>query len=333
MKQPRSPLKQTIDEQRVRMWYSWLRWCSGEPTAYALERRLLPEGFAHTVDGALSHRNRMLHYRDGKHVPRPNLVERAEILYPGGRALLEHPYWEILDPNQDVSACADAWLMRLAPDVQRIIFRPRRSAIEVRARRNTLTTAPLQPLEKLGTFDALAATALLMREALRADDARNARYCAMSFWRLLLVISSLHPFCNLLPAIAELADKALLHQVVYRDEQVSIGSIAILNYEAILNRYCPSESEDSASKLKFASWVNARLSLIRGEKHIDLLLAFHLPVVATPALQANPQRHAHFLHMQRARETAFNYCSSGLWQHQSFKDYKSGDAPPILSST
>jgi hypothetical protein len=303
------------------MWYAWLRWRSGGATTYALEKRLLPEGFARRTDGALSHRNRMLHYRDGKHVPRPYLVERVEALYPGGRALLEHPYWEILDPDRDVFACADAWLMRLGADVQRIIFRPRRSAFDVRARRNVLTTAPLHPLEKLGTFDALAATALLMREALCADDAGNARYCAMSLWRLLLVISSLHPFRDLLPAMAELADKALLHRVVYRDEQVSIASVAILNYEAILSRYCPYESVDGASKLKYASWVDARLSLLRGKANMGLFPAFQLPVVATPALQADPKRYAHFLHVQRLRDSAFEYFSTGAWQHKSFSDY------------
>lgn len=304
------------------MWYAWLRWRSGETTAYALEKRLLPDGFARTVGGTLSHRNRMLHYRDGKHVPRPNLVERAEVLYPGGRALLEHPYWEILEPDHDVSTCADAWLMRLEADVQRIIFRPRRAAVHVRARRNAITTASLQSLEKLGTFDALAATALLMREALSAGDAGNARYCAMSFWRLLLVISSLHPFRDLLQAMVELADKALLHRVVCRDEQVSIASVAILNYEAILSNYCPYELVDSASKQKYVNWVNARLSLVQGKVNMGLFPAFQLPVVATPALRADPKRYAYFLHVQQLRDLALKYCSTGAWQYKSFSDYK-----------
>lgn len=43
-----------------------------------------------------------------------------------------------------MSVCANAWLTRLGADVQRILFRPRRSAIDVRVRRSSLTTAPLR---------------------------------------------------------------------------------------------------------------------------------------------------------------------------------------------
>ncbi|MEY2152035.1 hypothetical protein AB7849_14100 [Rhodanobacter sp. 115] len=320
MRRTRNPQRRTIDGQRVRVWYGWLCRFSGSLTAYRLEKQLVPEGFARAADGTLSHRNRMIRYRDGKHVPRPTLVERAEALFPGGRALLEHPYWEILDPDRNVSACADEWLARLGVDVQRILFMPRRSVVDFRPARRTLTSVPLRYLEDLGTFEALAATALLVREALHAGDARCARRCAVTFWRLLLVISSSLPFYDVLLNMAKLADEALLHRVVYRGEQVSLTSVAIWNYETVLDRYCLVQQMDSTLKPGHVSWVKARLSMIRGDKGIDLQWAFRLPVVATSALQADPERHARYLREQTVRQMAFDYCSTDLWQRRSFVD-------------
>lgn len=121
--------------------------------------------------------------------------------------------------------------------------------------------------------------------------------------------------------MTELADKTLLQQVVYRNEQVSLASADILSYEAVLNRYFPPEQTDGASKQKYTRWVNARLSMIRGEGNIDLLTAFQLPVVATPLLQVDRMRYAHFLRVQRVQNMAFDYCSEGLWECLSFKDY------------
>ncbi len=320
MRQARNPLRRAIDEQRVRLWYGWLCRFSGCLKAYALEKQLVPEGFTRAADGTLSHRNRMIRYRDGKHVPRPTLVERAEEFFPGGRALLEHPYWEILDPDRNVSACADAWLACLGADVQRLLFMPRRSVVDFRPARRTLTSVPLRQLEDLGTFEALAATALLVREALHVGNARRARRCAVTFWRLLLVISSSLPFYDVLPNMAKLADEALLHRVVYRGEQVSLTSVAIWDFETVLHRYCLTQQIDSALKPGHVNWVKVRLSLIRGNKGIDLIWAFRLPVVATSSLQANPEKHARFLREQTVRQMAFEYCSTDLWQRRSFVD-------------
>lgn len=92
-------------------------------------------------------------------------------------------------------------------------------------------------MENLGTFEALAAAALLLRETLHVGNALRAHYCAASVWQLLLLIGSSTPCFEVLPAMAELADKALLNQVVHRGEQVASTSVTIRRYENLLRSY------------------------------------------------------------------------------------------------
>lgn len=320
MNRSRSPLRRDIDEQRVQLWYDWLRFRSRGSTAYALEKQLVPEGFAHAADGSLSHRNRMIRYREGKHVPRFDLVARAETRFPGGRALLEHPYWEILDPDRDVAVDAGAWLARLGADVQRLMVMPSRFVVDHVAKRRPITSVSLRQLENLGTFEALAATALLLRETLQTGNTLRAYNCAASFWRLLLLIGSSVPFFDVLPAMAELADKALLRQVVHRGEQVALTAVPIRRYESLLRGYCLAREDRGTLGPDHASWVRERLLLIRGKKGFDVQQAFRVPVIATPALQADPEKHVRFLQDQTVRRMALDYCTSDRGAQRVFID-------------
>lgn len=312
-------MRRSIDRQRVQLWYGWLHHHSSGTSAYALEKQLLPEGFAHASDGTVSHRNRMSRYRDGKHVPRRDLVARAEMLFPGGQALLDHPYWEILDPDRALFINAGPWLARLGADVQRLMLKSGRAIGDHRAQRRTTTSISLRQMENLGTLDALAATALLLREALQIGNASRALYCASSFWRLLLLIGSSVPFVELLPAMAELADEALLHQVVYQGKQVTLASVPIRRYESLLSDYCLDLEDAGKLRPDHDSWTRARLLLIRGMKGHDFLHAFRVPVVATPALRADPEKYARFLRDQIVCRMAFGYCGSTRWANRNFE--------------
>ena len=320
MNRSRSLLRRDIDEQRVQVWYCWLRQLSKGSTAYALEKQLVPDGFTRATDGSLSHRNRMTRYRDGKHVPRSDLVERAEARFHGGRALLEHPYWEILDPDREVSVCAGTWLSRLGAEVQRLMYVPSRFVVDHVAKRRSFTSVSLRQLENLGTFEALAATALLLRETLQAGNALRAHYCAASFWRLLLLIGSSVPFFEVLPAMAELADRALLHQVVHRGEQIAITAVPIRRYKSLLRSYCLAREDQGLMRPDHASWVRERLLLIRGKKGFDIQHAFRVPVIATSDLQADPEMYVHFLQDQVVRRMALDYCTNARWEHRIFID-------------
>lgn len=195
-------------------------------------------------------------------------------------------------------------------------------AADLAITRRKVTRVTLRQLENVGTFEALAATALVLREAQEADHAALAFDCARSFWRLLLIGSST-PFVEYLPELTQLAASALLDRVQYRGEQVAIGTAPIRGYEHVLRCYCLAREDEGQLEPDWTSWVRERLLLIRGTKGFDLLYALQLPTVATPELQGDPTRYRTFLREQIMRIKAFDYFTDRRWAKRSFLDDKS----------
>lgn len=316
----RSPLRRRIDQLRVQLWFCWIQHRSRRATLYALEKQLVADGFTRNADGALSHRHRMPRYAQGKHVPRADLVARAEVLFPGSRALLEHVYWQILDPDREVVIHRNAWLSGLGPEVQRVLYRPTRMASEFVGRRQKTSRRLLRQLENLGSFDALAATALLLREALGEGRDALAYQCAESFWVLLLLILSTTPFIDYLPGMTRLAGDALLDQVHHRGERVAIASAPTDIYERLLRGYCLGQEDAGKLGPDWESWVRERLKLIRGTKGFDLLFAFRLPTDARDALRTDPARYREFLKDAFVRWKALDYITDPRWAKRPFME-------------
>lgn len=329
MSHARSPLRQRIDQQRVLLWYRWIHDASHGATCYALEKRLMPEGFARTAQGAWSHRNRMAQYAQGKHVPRPDLVKRAEGIFPGSQALLEHAYWQIIDAGFDLLEHRRSWVDGLGAEVRRILYQPTQRASDLVAKRRRTTRLPLRQLENLGTFEALAATALLLREAQAENNDSLAFDCARSYWVILLLIVSTLPFIHILYAMAELAGSALLDHVRYQGEQVAIAAAPIGNYERYLRHYCLASEDREQLGPSRSEWVALRLKLMRGIKGLDLLYVFQLPVIATPELRADPKRYILFQREQFVRLKALDYSTDARWAKRSLlKDFIAYESDP-----
>jgi hypothetical protein len=312
MKSIRSALQERINQLRVQLWFAWIRHKSQLTAYYALEKLLIPGGFVSSANGALSHRNRMKGYAQGKHVPRPDFVDHVEKVFAGSRALLEHVYWQILDPGLDVIEHRSAWLSELGADVHQILFEPTQMATDRLAKRRKANCRQLRQLENLGTFEALAATAFLLREAQAENNMDLAFDCARSFWVVLLLIGTSIPFLNILPALTQLAGFALLDQVQYQGEQVAIADVPIGRYESMLRNYCLAMEDSGQLHWDWASWVRERLLLIRGAKGPDAFRALRLPTIATPELQADPSRYLTFLYNELSRATTFAYLADEM---------------------
>ena len=312
MKNARSPLQVRIDQLRVRLWYTWIRYKSQLTAYYALEKRLIRAGFARSASGVLSHRNRIAGYAQGKHVPRPDFVDHVETVFAGSRVFLEHVYWQILDPGLDIMEHRSAWLAELGADVHQILFEPTQMATDRLAKRRKANSRHLRQLENLGTFEALAATAFLLREAQAENNMDLAFACARSFWVVLLLIGSSIPFLNILPALTHLAGVTLLDQVQYQGEQVAIAGVPIGRYESMLRNYCLAMEDSGQIHWDWASWVRERLLLIRGAKGSDAFRALRLPTIATPELQADPSRYLTFLYNEVSRATTFAYLADEM---------------------
>lgn len=316
----RSTLRRCIDQQRVQLWFQWIHQLSNGATYYALEKQLIGDGFGRNVEGVLSHRHRMARYAQGKHVPRSDLVERAELKFPKSKALLEHVYWEILDPEQDLTVHRSRWLAGLGAEVQRVLYRSRPMASEIMVRREKTSRRLLRRLESLGSFEALAATALLLREAQAEGDQALAYSCAQSFWAVLLLIGSTLPFINLLSSMAALAGDALLDQVHHQGERVAIKSAPIYLYEHILRSQCLVWEDMGRLAPDWKSWVRERLKLMRGNYGFDLLFALRMPTEPTEELRRDPERHGTFEKDEYARWKALDYITKPDWAKRPFMD-------------
>lgn len=315
----RSLIRRRIDQLRVQLWYAELQTRAHCSSSYALERLLIPEGFART-GGSLSHRNRMSRYAQGKHVPRTGLVTHAEQLFPGSQALLEHPYWEIIDPQYDVQAHGVDWLMRLGAEVPRILFNTRSAAAELALERRPITGVSLRQLENRGSFEALAAVAVLLREAQASGDAGRSFDSARSFWRLLVLILASEPFASQTCPISELAGDALLDTVVYRGERVAIAKARVHAPVHLLRCHCLALEDRGKLKYDWQSWVRERLLLIRGTKGFDFLHALQMPTVATEELKRDPARYFRFQRESFIRGMAWLYLLDPSWMARSFMD-------------
>lgn len=318
-KRRRSLIRRPIDQQRVQLWYAELQARAHCSSSYAMERLLIPEGFARS-GGSLSHRNRMSRYAQGKHVPRKDLVTRAEQLFPGSRALLEHPYWEIIDPQNDVQVLALDWLMRLGVEVRRILFEARFAATDLAPERRPITRVTLRQLENRGSFEALAAVAVLLREAQVAGDSGRSLDCANSFWRLLLLLLVSHPFTMHPASMCEVAGDALLDGVVYQGERVAIAKARFSVPMTLLRFHCLAMEDRGTLKCDWHSWVREMLLLFRGSKGFDYHCALAMPTVATEALKQDPERYFRFKQQHLICGAACLYLLSPRWMVRSFMD-------------
>ncbi len=316
----RSPLRQRIDQQRVQLWFQWIQLRSQGATYYALEKQLIGDGFSRNADGVLSHRHRMARYAQGKHVPRSALIERAELAFPRSRALLEHVYWDIIDPEKDLMTHRPRWLAGLGPEAQRVLHRSGSRASEFMVDREKTSRRLLRRLEHLGSFEALAATALLLREAQAGGHESLAYQCAQSFWVILLLIGSTVPYINLLPAMAALAGEALTDHVQHDDEQVAIATAPVLLYERILRHHCLAREDRGLLDPRWNSWVRYRLKLMRGNYGFDLLFALRLPTGPTETLRADAARLRAFEKDVHVRWKALDYITKPEWANRSFMD-------------
>lgn len=314
-------LRRQLDCLRVQLWYAWMAHRSGE-TGRKFEKRLLPKNFAGTVTATLSHRKRMERFAKGEHVPRRDLVQRADVAFPGSRRLLEHPCWQVLDPSLALRQFQSAWIEGLGTDVARLLFEQSKKTggVSVVPTRRRATPGLLYKLEHLASFDALAGTALLLREAQADGRVAFSFECARSFWILLLLLGSTSPFTGALKALAQLSGDALLDRVEHRGQRVAVAIAPVEIFEHALCAHCFENIDDERAPPSRAQFVEEQLNVLRGTARLDVKYALQLPTIAGEVLKASPDRYAAFRTEQWVRHKALDYTYETRYRTRSFSD-------------
>lgn len=174
------------DVLRVRYWYEGLRQRTGLATAYKLEQHFEPESFR-KQDGITSNRCKWQRYAAGRHTPQAKLADRIDARVPGSLQELQHPLWAILKHQPSRTTLSEAFLQRLKPDVQAVLFEPV-GGIEVYWQRARVTVVLMRKLERIASLDALAALTWLLREAIAQGSRKNAERLAQSIYTVLLIM-------------------------------------------------------------------------------------------------------------------------------------------------
>ncbi|GAD64889.1 hypothetical protein [Aquipseudomonas alcaligenes] len=174
------------DVLRVRYWYEGLRQRTGLATAYKLEQHFEPESFRKR-DGITSNRCKWQRYAAGRHTPQAKLAARIDARVPGSLQELQHPLWAILKHQPSRTTLSEAFLQRLKPDVQAVLFEPV-GGIEVYWQRARVSVVLMRKLERIASLDALAALTWLLREAIALGNRKNTERLAHSIYTVLLIM-------------------------------------------------------------------------------------------------------------------------------------------------
>lgn len=141
-------------------------------------------------NGTIRHyRSKWSRYEQDRHTPKGKTLQRVEELAPGSTHELQHPLWEVLDLSTTTMMNGDAFLRRLDPEVQEIIFDSLPIGISRCFQRAAITQSLLDKLERRASLDVLACLTWLLREASLRDKQVTARKVARNLHNVLLMLS------------------------------------------------------------------------------------------------------------------------------------------------
>lgn len=141
---------------RVKAWFYYVATSLRlKHTGYALETYLEQDKVRKSDEGTIRP-CKYDGYKKGLHLPRPALIDQVEILAPGSKSLINHPFWDITNPINDITELY-IHLNKLRPEVRDLLFFPGTDPgkIPIRNRRDYIET--VETLSKIADLDALSA--------------------------------------------------------------------------------------------------------------------------------------------------------------------------------
>lgn len=317
----RSEARKRIDGLRVKLWYRFIATASGAGQ-YALEKQLIPQGFARDESGAqIHHRNRMAGYAKGRHVPGKSFVQRVEQAYPGSSGMLNHSLWQMLDPQSDLDEFRMDGVRHLGMGVRDILCR---ASSFYGAENVALRLAQLRKLERDGSLEAAGAVAYLLREAVATMDSAFAFACARSFWKLLLLLGVLPTVAHHLQELTDLCGALLLDQVEIDGERVAIEGAPVAKLNVLLNAVCDEPCRIIASPQALKSTVRNRLEFMSfGKRRLEYFVALSMPTAPGTSCSEGSATYRRCVKDQLARKMAYRYITEPRYIPCSFsEDYQ-----------
>jgi hypothetical protein len=182
---PRNP----VDTVRTQFWFNLVSQMAGK-TAYQLEKEFHPESFRRD-EAWLVRSRRWDRYREGKMVPKDDLIARVEQVYPSAAAWFRAAFWDAFKVGALSQDEVNRHLLTLEPGIPDILFKPVDS--QPRRERQPMTEALADQLVADGSLQAMAAAILLVKES-EAIASEPLRTLAINvYFRLTYEISRNYP--------------------------------------------------------------------------------------------------------------------------------------------
>lgn len=185
------PARHPIDALRTQFWFNLVSQFA-KKTAYQLEKEFQPENFRRD-EAWLVRSRRWDRYREGKMVPKDELIDRVEGAYPGFADWFRAPFWEAFKAGALSQEEVNRLLLTLEPEpgIPGILFKPADGRpIRVRV---PMTDAVADQLVADGSLQAMAAAILLVRES-EAIASEPLRSLAIDvYFRLTYEVSQNYP--------------------------------------------------------------------------------------------------------------------------------------------
>ena len=267
------------DVLRVRYWYEGLRQRSGLATAYKLEQHFEPESFR-KQDGVTSNRCKWQRYAAGRHTPQATLAARVDVRVPGSLQELQHPLWAILKQQPSRTTMSEAFLHRLKPDVQAVLFEPG-GGVEVYWQRAKVTVVLMRKLERLASMDALAALTWLLQEAIAQSSRKHAENLTRSLYTVLLMMGIEWQNRELAEPLLKLFAQRILPLGTPPHRRFCMRGKDMLEYSAALNLIVYQTTDGRRRSLTWLQRVHIMRRLLAGMTGFDVVHALapqYIPV-------------------------------------------------------
>jgi hypothetical protein len=257
--------RDVVDAFRTVYWFHSLRIGVNAKTTYQLEQTLEPDAFCFDADGGRYRRNKWGGYRLGKHTPSQKLIVSVNVIYEGAQSEFEHVLWDSLRLTHSATLNADAWIRRLAPDVQSILWSKEKKISGNRVRMRQLSALHLQMIERRASLDALACLTLLLREAHEIGHMQQSFEIAKSLCRVLLMIGDLLNGHGISRPLYEYYEELILPLARWQEKRISYRGINFMELVGWLYHGLYHLKEVAPHRLNEQEKVYYKLKIINGE--------------------------------------------------------------------
>lgn len=223
-----------------------------------------------TSDGPVDRKNKWRSYREGKHTPSAGLVEGIESRFPGSRAVLNHPVWQLLRLDRPLHAEVSGLLAQLPPVLYVLVKDCGPAAHGASISLSGWDARRLRRLEREVGLNTLACFVALMRLAAESGDSAGAHRFGRSLCRVLLMMGGWLFAHGIAQPLGDYVERWVLPMASHAGQQNGFGEMGFLVGARRLARACSAIAADENVALTSVRQADLMLDLLDDRFSLEL---------------------------------------------------------------